>query len=93
LRGGREDLRCRRELAAVDETRQGARAELHEAEGNPDTWTLLPGRRRSIAGFVDLCEEDNRDGETSKCHGRIARNSNCSRWKGEGAGGALAEQL
>jgi hypothetical protein len=79
LRGGREDLRWRRELAAVDQTRQGARAELHEAEGNP--------------GFVDLCEEDNRDGETSKCHGRIARNSNCSRWMGEGAGGALAEQL
>jgi hypothetical protein len=60
------------------------RAELHQAEGDPDTWTLSPGRRRSIAGFVDLCEEDNRDGETSKCHGRIARNSSCSRWKGEG---------
>jgi hypothetical protein len=83
-RGGHGNRRWCRELAAVDETRRGARDEIHKAKGDPDTWTSQPGRRRSIAGVIDLREEDNRDGENFKMHGKIARNSSCSQWKGEG---------
>jgi hypothetical protein len=87
-RGGHGNRRWCRELAAVDETRRGARDEIHKAKGDPDTWTSQPGRRRSIAGVIDLREEDNRDGENFKMPWKDCTEQQLLAVEGRGGGGS-----